>query len=98
MASATARLQIEQSVPVTNLYHQRLNVDKGVMRLLPHLDGRHDRQALIQVLVALTDEGIIEVSQDEQPVTDPEFIHAALLEVLDMLLKQIAMVGLLVHE
>lgn len=98
LASATARLQIEQGVPVTNLYHQRLNVDKGVMRLLPHLDGRHDRQALIQVLVALTDEGIIEVSQDGQPVTDADFINSTLLEVLDVLLKQIAMVGLLVHE
>lgn len=96
LASAIARLQIEQDVPVTNLYHQRLNVDKGIRRLIPHLDGLHDRQALIQVLVALSDEGIIEVSQEGQPVSDPDFIKETLLEVLDVLLEQIAMVGLLV--
>lgn len=98
LASAMARLQVEQGVPITNLYHQRLDVEKGVMRLLPHLDGLHDRQALIQVLVTLSDEGIIEVSQEGQPVSDPDFIKTALLEVLDMLLEQISVVGLLVDD
>ncbi|MGB3716815.1 MAG: class I SAM-dependent methyltransferase, partial [Candidatus Promineifilaceae bacterium] len=98
VASATARFQVEQGVPVTNLYHQRLSIDKGPARLLAHLDGSNDHQALLVVVVGLAKEGVIEVSQDGQPVEDQEILQAAQSDALDMQLGQVAEAGLLVGE
>jgi len=98
VASVMARHQIEQGVPVTNLYHQRVTLDNGVSRLLAHLDGEHDRQALVQVMIGLSDEGIIEISQDDQPIEDPELLRSALQELLELQLDLIAMAGLLADD
>lgn len=98
VASAMARIQVELGVPVTNLYHQRISIDKGPARLLAHLDGKHDREALVDVMIGLAEEGVIEVSQDGQQVEDQEILQTALSDALDMQLDQVAKAGLLVDE
>jgi methyltransferase-like protein/SAM-dependent methyltransferase len=98
VASATARIQVKEGTPVTNLYHQRITIDEGPARLLAHLDGNHDHQALIGVIADLVEEGAIEVSLEGVPVEDAEILQATISAALDMQLKQVAEVGLLVNE
>ncbi len=98
VASAMARQQIELDVPVTNLYHQSVTMDKGVRRLLSHLDGHHDRHSLLDLLISLEKEGVIEISKDDQPVKDPESLRSTLQELLDMQLDMIANAGFLVRD
>jgi methyltransferase-like protein/SAM-dependent methyltransferase len=96
LSSAVARHQIELDVPVSNLYSQRVTIDKGVRRLLTYLDGKHDHQDLLDLMISLVDEGVIEISKDDKPVEDPEFLRSTLQELLDMQLDSIANAGLLV--
>lgn len=78
-ASAIARHQARAgSQKVTNLRHERVKLDELGGHLLPHLDGRHDRDALLEILLRLAAEGRIRVEKTGEPVTD----HASLREIL----------------
>jgi methyltransferase-like protein/SAM-dependent methyltransferase len=50
LASPLARWQAERSTQVTNLRHESINIDTGMQRLLPLLDGTRTRQDLCAVL------------------------------------------------
>ena len=96
IASPTARLQAQNGLPVTNLYHKRVAVDEASRHLLGYLDGSRDRAALVEALIELERNEIITVHQDDQPVKDAELIRHALAEGLDSQLHQIGQAGLLV--
>jgi hypothetical protein len=49
-------------------------------------------------MIGLSYEGIIEVSQDDRPLEDPELLRSTLQELLELQLDLIAMAGLLVDE
>ncbi len=53
VASALARWQAQQGhAHVTSLSHDTVNIDPAVARLLPLLDGRHDRAAIARTVAA----------------------------------------------
>jgi methyltransferase-like protein/SAM-dependent methyltransferase len=93
VASPVARLQIRKGIPVTNMRHERVRLDKVSLYLLPYLDGSRGRAALLEILEGLAKEGVIEVQQDDEPAKD---VESGLAEMLDSRLDQMARAALLV--
>src|SRR6185437_14281109 len=54
-ASPLARLQAEQGPFVTNLRHRQMELREFDRHVLQRLDGKHDRDALLQALAGLTE-------------------------------------------
>ena len=96
MASPVARFQAQTGTRVTNLRHERVNLDGVSCHLLRHLDGSRDRAALLDALEELVAEGIIEVQQDNEPVKDVGQAKTILDGMLDSKLCQLACAALLV--
>ncbi len=90
VASPYARWQARQDVKVTNLRHERVEVDPLNQYLLPFLDGTRDCAALVDLLLAgPVAGGKLVVEQNDQPVTDPaearEILEAELRANLEWL-------------
>lgn len=96
VASPVARFQAQTGTRVTNLRHERVNLDGVSCHLLRHLDGSRDRTALLDALEELVAEGIIEVQQDNEPVKDAGQAKTILDGMLDSKLCQLARAALLV--
>src|SRR5262249_58076866 len=66
VASPLARLQATAGA-ATNLRHERIPLNELERHLLPRLDGRSDRPALLKVLNRLTEDGLLAVQEEGQP-------------------------------
>jgi SAM-dependent methyltransferase len=76
LASPLARRQAATSPVVTNLRHWNIELGRFDRQVLRHLDGQHDRAALVG---ALTDEivaGRFSIQQDGRTVRDQESVRA----------------------
>jgi methyltransferase-like protein/trans-aconitate methyltransferase len=99
VASPVARVQAQDSTTVTNLWHNRVHLDPLQRHLLCHLDGIHNRVALLNDLVRLEAEGVIrcEVGQQEgQPVRDSGTVRDILARGLEKHLYGLARSALLI--
>jgi methyltransferase-like protein len=96
VASPVARWQAQSDCRVTNLRHERIQLEAVSHHLLPYLDGSRDRAALQEVLASLIMEGKAEIRQDDQPITDPAQIRRLMSETLDAQLRNLARAALLV--
>jgi len=96
VVSSVARFQAQTGAKITNLRHERVNLDGISCHLLPYLDGSRDRAALQDVLEGLAAEGMIEVQQDDEPVKDAEQARTILDGMLDSKLRRLARAALLV--
>ena len=97
VASPWARWQAREETKVTNLRHERVEVDPLNQFLLPFLDGSRDCDALIEVLLAgPVAGGKLVVQQDDQPVTDPVEAREILGAELHANLEWLAHAALLV--
>ncbi len=94
-ASPLARLQAESTHQVTNLRHEVVSVTPFDRQLLPYLDGTRDRPALVESLLGRVQRELMQISQEDQPVTDPERARAILAEVLEQQLPKLAQAALL---
>jgi methyltransferase-like protein/cyclopropane fatty-acyl-phospholipid synthase-like methyltransferase len=95
VASPLARLQAEDSQLVINLRHDGVGLTPFDRHLLPLLDGTRDRAALVTALLDKVQQGVLHISQDDTPITDPERAQAILAEVLDQQLPRLAKAALL---
>ena len=96
VASLLARLQAQDGAIVTSLRHERVNLDEFNRYLLLHLDGEHDREALLASLLAgPMAGGILKMEQDDRPVEDAEKVHHLLIDVLERNLHRLARTALL---
>lgn len=93
-ATLTARWQATRTEGVTNRRHEHLKLNDLNRCLLPRLDGRHDRQALIGVLREAVAEDKFQVSRDGKPLTDLD--DATLGRILDHALNDLAENALLI--
>jgi methyltransferase-like protein len=59
LARALARFQAQRGTEVTNMYHERIRLDKVRRSILPYLDGEHDRPGLLRILA------MVEASRDQ---------------------------------
>jgi methyltransferase-like protein/SAM-dependent methyltransferase len=97
VASPLARFQARRGTLVTNLRHERVTLDAFNRHLLRHLDGSHDRAALLErFLAGPVAEGVLKVEQNGAPVEDAREIQATLAEALEWNLYRLARAALLV--
>jgi methyltransferase-like protein/SAM-dependent methyltransferase len=72
LASAVARFQVQTDSRVTNLRHDRVTLDGFDRYLLCHLDGSHDRAALVDLLLAgPVADGVLTMEQDGEELEPP---------------------------
>jgi methyltransferase-like protein/SAM-dependent methyltransferase len=95
IASGLARLQAESGKSVTTLSHKRRRLDDLEWRLLPCLDGAHDREALLGELVKLLDDKVLALQPEAAPGLDT---RARLSEALEQSLAYLARAELLIGE
>jgi hypothetical protein len=82
---------------VTNLNHQRVKLDPLGAFLLPQLDGKHDREALLQLVIdGPVTKGMLKLEHAGQPVRDRQQLRAMLFEVIERLLRWFAFAAVLV--
>ncbi|HKO57301.1 MAG TPA: class I SAM-dependent methyltransferase [Thermoanaerobaculia bacterium] len=96
-ASLLARRQAAAGLLVTNQRRRVLKLDDPFARfILLHLDGTHDRAALVRLLDHEVAVGRLDVRVNDQPVRDPSRIPSVLQAILDHHLKKMAEYALLV--
>jgi methyltransferase-like protein/SAM-dependent methyltransferase len=66
-ASRVARWQLDFMVKVTNMRHQRVELDDFSRQLLRYLDGKHSRAELVTVLSLDYQEGKIDLGDGDSP-------------------------------
>jgi methyltransferase-like protein/SAM-dependent methyltransferase len=91
LASPVARFQAQNGVVVTNVRHERVNLDEMGHHLLTCLDGRRDRAALLEALMESVARGVLTVQREGGQVA-----RDVLDEVLDAKLERLANAALLV--
>jgi methyltransferase-like protein len=96
LASPAVRFQARQGDTVTNLRHERVNLDEASYRLLTLLDGSRDRAALLAVLQGELARGALTVRQGDEVVQDVEQAGQILAQELDARLERLANAALLV--
>jgi len=97
VASPWARWQAQEETKVTNLRHERVEVDPLNQYLLPFLDGSRDCQDLVDLLLAgPVAGGKLVVEQNDQPVNDPAEAREILTSELQANLDWLAHAALLV--
>lgn len=93
-ATAAARWQATGAGGVTNRRHEHLKLNDLNRCLLARLDGRHDRQALLEVLREAVAQGKFEVSRDGRPLAQLD--DATLARIVDHSLNDLAENALLI--
>jgi methyltransferase-like protein len=94
-ANSLARLEAAKGPRVTSLRHEAVPLDEFAGELLKHLDGQHDRLALLDILAKLVSDGVLKVEKDGQTVTDAAAIRGVLKQVLKDNLAMLARAALL---
>lgn len=97
LASPWARLQADEPGQITNLRHERVELDEMARFLLRHLDGTRDRAALFNIVAKPLRDGTLVVRQNDQPVEDIAQAEAILAEELATNLHWLAHAALLVR-
>lgn len=98
VASLYARYQVNQGVEkITNLRHERVNLDPLTRQLIPFLDGAHGREALIDHFLTLAAEGRIGVEIEGEAITDPAESRRIMAREIDKSLTWLARTALLVE-
>jgi hypothetical protein len=94
-ASPLARLQAGEGNRVTNLRHEVIVLGNFERQLLRHLDGNHDRNALIALLVELVQRDVLKVEDHGQRVSEPEKLRQILAQAIEAQLPKLARSALL---
>jgi methyltransferase-like protein len=96
VASPLARLQARTGDRLTNLRHEVVPVAPIGRRLVTHLDGSHDHQALCDVVTRMVMQGELKLEIDGQPVREPDQVRVYAETAVKRLLAEIASHALLV--
>ena len=98
LASPLARLQAARgSKFVTNLLHLSGSIDPIQRIILPQLDGSHDCEAILDVLVEASQSIELDISEDGKTVSDPERKRQLLRSSIEQSLQQLASAALLIE-
>jgi len=89
LAFAPARALASRWGLVPNLLHQVVALDPFEQVLVAALDGERDPAQLVSRLVAATEEGLLKVSVEGAPVSDPAGLEAAYAEALPERLRSL---------
>lgn len=95
-ASYVARIQAQfPDGPITNLRHERVTLEEFDRFILPYLDGHHDRESLVTILMdGPVASGILKLEREGAPVAGEEQ-RPLLVAELEYRLKWLAQASLL---
>ena len=96
LSSRLARLQAGLGMSVTNRRHEPVMLDEVSRNLLLHLDGEHDRPALLQMLISAVDRGELSILKNEIPASSGEAVREILEQTLEQSLASLASQALFV--
>ena len=91
-----ARLQAGRGNIVTNRRHEQVTLESFDQHLLPLLDGKSERPALVEKLTRLVGDGSLAVGVEGENVQDPVRVREIMAGQLDGKLRQFAQWALLV--
>ena len=94
IASRVARLQARQGASATNTRHQQVLLDNTERHLIAILDGKHDREALIESLRDAFARGAMVIKADGEAVQ--EVSSERLSAIVDKTLEHLRHAALLV--
>lgn len=87
LASKPARWQVQHGhTKVTNMRHEMVDLLQLSIILLPHLDGKNDREALLTILLKLVKQGGIELRRDDEKIVEVE--EVAVRKVMEQELEK----------
>lgn len=89
VASPLARLQSQQSENVTNLRYEIFPLNLATRQILSHLDGHHDREALVEVLKENIRQGRLQLKREEPAEISEKEIHHYLVQQVEEILKSL---------
>lgn len=93
-----ALLQAQKGRKVTSLRHEQVTLDDEVSyQILRKLDGRHDRQALLALLMERVADGTLSVQAEGEAITDRSEMIPHLEAALNQNLERLARAALLVN-
>jgi methyltransferase-like protein len=98
LASAWARWESITSTRVTNLRHERVDLDIYEIHLLRLLDGTRDRAAIVAGLEGPVKAGEIVIREDNEPIHDLKYRMNVVNAVLDSKLQELARAALLISQ
>lgn len=96
VASTLARLQVKDTNYVTNQRHETITLDEISYYLLPYLDGRHHRTALLEALLELVKAGVLVVPPDNGTPQTMAQVRDTLSQAIDWSLHKLSQDALLV--
>jgi len=97
VASPVARLQARKSTTVTNLRHERVDLDDLDRHLIQYLDGSHDQAGLARCLEkGPLAEGLLTLERDGKPIEDEKLLRDLLTEGVSKRLRWLRLAALLV--
>ena len=96
-ASMIARWQLDHMVKVTNMRHERVELDDFSRCLLGHLDGTHDHEELIELLSYDRQEGRFDLEAADIGEVETEVNVDPLDDLLNARLRYFALTALLVN-
>lgn len=80
---------------VPSLRHERIELDAFSRQLVPHLDGEHDRAALLARMVGLAKRNLVAIEVEGERTLDPAETRSILAQELDTNLRWLARAALL---
>jgi hypothetical protein len=96
IASPVARFQLRRGARVTNLRHERIELEGLTLRLFTHLDGTNDRAALLKIAERLRSQESGSSGQTENAADDELLLSGSLSDLLEKRLRELARAALLV--
>lgn len=97
VASPWARFMARDSLQVTNLRHECVELRESDRYLLLHLDGAHDRAALFEGLSKQLAQGTLVIERSGQPIQDTAEAQKLLAEEIEQALDGFAHAALLLR-
>jgi methyltransferase-like protein/SAM-dependent methyltransferase len=96
VASAVARIQAQDSDLVTNLWHERVDLDDFDRALLQFMDGAHDHDALVREMTDLVPDGVLATEREEVQVDGRDQLRNLVVTEVDIRLRRLAGESLLI--
>lgn len=82
---------------MTNLLHFSGSIDPLQRMILPQLDGSHDCEAILDVLLDASQSIGLDIKEDGKTVLNPERKRQLLRPTIELILQQLANAGLLIE-
>lgn len=96
--TALARLQAAESNVVTNLRHEWTRVSDLDRRIIPMLDGQHDKSQMLVPLVKLAESGALKINSQGKPIRPGPQLRPALQSAIDASLGDLGRMALLLRD